>query len=782
MSLPTESQNKVRFGAFEVDLRTAELRTNGDKLTLQGQPFQILMVLLERPGELVTREELRKKLWASDTFVDFEHSLNKAVNRLREALDDNAGQPKFVETLPRKGYRWIGPVVGNGNDHALGENRLGLSEAGHSPESKARGGKFWKVAVPAVCLFFIILTVGFLLYSRRAPSLTEKDSIVVADFVNTTGDPVFDDTLKQGLSAQLSQSPFLNLLSDHRVRETLKLMGHAPGDPLTPEVARETCVRNNSKVVVAGSISSLGTQYVIGLKAVSCDSGEVFAQEQVEVAAKEGVLKALSQETTKLRRKLGESLSSVRRFDVPLDQFTTPSLEALKAYSTADIVRAERGDRAAIPFLRRAVELDPNFAMAHAFLGTLYANLQETSLSTEYLKRAFELRDRVSENERFYIESHYYHLVTRELEKAHQVYELWAQTYPWGVGHLVTLAVSYGSMGQYDKAVTATLEALRRDPENYVAYANLVALYTNLNRLDDARATYQKMLESQRDYPDAHVYLYGVAAAQGDAAEMLRQVHWANGKVGIEDILLAEQADTEAFYGRLGQAREFSRRAIESAQRAGKKEAAVMWKMNESLRESEFGNWQVARHGAAVALAMASTRDLQTMAALIAAQSGDAGHARKMSDDLARRYPLDTLFNGYWLPTIRAAIELDHNNPAEAIHLLQGAASYELGAVLFTADWAAPLHPAYIRGEAYLRLHRGKEAAAEYQKFADHWGAVRKFPLGALARLGLGRAYAMQGDSAKAHTAYQDFLTLWKDADPDIPILKQAKAEYARLQ
>jgi len=337
-------------------------------------------------------------------------------------------------------------------------------------------------------------------------------------------------------------------------------------------------------------------------------------------------------------------------------------------------------------------------------------------------------------------------------------------------------------MGKYDKAVAATLEALRQDPENYVVYANLVAIYTNLNRLDDARATYQKMLENKRDYPDAHVSLYGIAAAQGDVAEMRRQVAWANGKVGIEDILLAQQADTEAFYGRLGEAREFSRRAIESAHRAGKKEAAVMWQMNESLRESEFGNWQVARHSAAAALAVASTRDLQTMAALILAQSGDAGHAQKMSDDLARRYPLDTLIDGYWLPTIRAAIELDHNDPAEAIHLLQGAASYELGAVLFTADWAAPLHPAYVRGEAYLRVHRGKEAAAEYQKFVDHWGAVRNFPLGALARLGLARAYAVQGDSAKAHTAYQYFLTLWKDADPDIPILKQAKAEYAKLQ
>jgi DNA-binding winged helix-turn-helix (wHTH) protein/tetratricopeptide (TPR) repeat protein len=802
-------------------------------LTLQGQPFQILVLLMERPGELVSREELKKALWASDTFVDFEHNLNKAVNRLREALHDSAEHPKFVETLPRRGYRWIGPLIQNGNDNGPGEShlvpeadyasemlterqiltdfelarptRIGLTrirasgsadlkrnerESGASQTSDAgatsvdtgagRSRKFWKVALPAGCVA-VVLTVWFFLRPRPTPPLTEKDSLVVADFVNTTGDPVFDDTLKQCLAVQLSQSPFFNLLSDQGVSETLRGMGRTPSNPLTLDVAREICVRSRSKVMLAGSISSLGSQYVIGLKAMNCESGEVVAQEQVQAAAKEEVLKVLGQETTRLRQKLGESLSSIRRFDVPLFQVTTPSLDALKALSAADIARAERGNGAAIPFLQRATELDPNFAMAHAYLGTLYFDLQERSLSMESMKRAYDLRDRVGENERFYIESHYYHLVTGELEKANQVYEQFAQTYPRSRGHLINLGINYASMGQNEKALAATIEALRRHPESYNAYADLVAIYANLNRLDDARATYQKMLENKLDYPDAHVYLYGVAAAQGDAEEMRRQVAWARGKVGIEDILLAEQADTEAFRGRLREAREFSRRAIESAQRAGKREAAVLWQMNEAMREAEFGNLQMARHGAAAALAVASTRDLQTLAALILAQSGDAGKAQKMSDDLARRYPLDTLMNGYWLPTIRAAIELDHNNPAEAIHLLQGAASYELGAVLFTAEWAAPLHPAYVRGEAYLRLHRGKEAAAEYQKFVDHWGAVRNFPLGALARRGLARAYAMQGDSGKARAGYQDFFTLWKDGDPDIPILMQAKAEYARL-
>jgi DNA-binding winged helix-turn-helix (wHTH) protein len=788
MSVPSESGHKIRFGAFEVDLRTAELRTNGQELTLQGQPFQILIVLLQRPGELVTREELKNRLWTSDTFVDFEHSLNKAVNRLREALNDSAEHPRFVETLPRKGYRWIGPVIRNGNASRFADLRResGAVQATDASAvfvgtSEGRRRKFWKIALPA-CGLVVALAIGFFFHSRRVPPLTEKDSIVLADFVNTTGDPVFDDSLKQGLSVQLSQSPFLNILPDQRVRETLKLMGRAPGDPLTPEVTREICVRSNSKAMLAGSISNLGSHYVIGLKAVNCDSGEVFAQDQVQATAKEEVLKVLGQETAKLRQTLGESLTSIRRFYVPLDQITTPSLDALKAWSAAESARSERGDRASLPFLRRAVELDPNFAMAHAKLATVYINLQETTLSAVSIKRAYDLRDRVSEEERFYIESHYYQFAIGDFEKASQVYELWAQTYPRRGTPFVQMAAIHGTLGQYDKGISEGIEGLRRAPDSYIAYTNLMGLYTSLNRLDDVKATYQRMLGRKLDYPDAHVFLYALAAAQGDAAEMRRQVTWANGKVGIEDIILAEQADTEAFHGRLGEAREFSRRSIESAQRAGKKETAALWQINEALHEAEFGNWQVARHGTAAALDMASTRDVQTRAALVLAQSGDARRAQKVCDDLARRYPFDTLINGYWLPTIRAAIELDRNNPAEALKLLQGAASYELGADPFTAEWAAPLHPAYVRGEAYLRLHRGNEAAAEYQKFVDHWAAVKNFPLGALGRLGLARAYAMQGDSAKAHTGYQDFLTLWKDADPDIPILKQAKAEYAKLQ
>jgi eukaryotic-like serine/threonine-protein kinase len=754
-----------RLGPWVVRPNLNSISRDGRTTRLEPKMMEVLTYLSQQSGSVVSKEQLINAVWR-DTFVT-DDVLIRCISELRRAVNDDPKEPQFIETVPKRGYRLLEVV----------ELLPPVEPARPQPEDRL--ARRWKLAI-AVVLFVAAIAATF--YARKPRRLTELDTVVLADFDNRTSDPVFDDTLKQALAAGLQQSPVWNIVSDQKIRDTLGLMGRSPRERLNEDTARDLCQRVASKAVLSGSIASFGNQYVIEVKAVECNSGEVLSQQQVEAATKEEVLKALGQQTTKLRQNLGESLTSIRQFDRPLEQFTTPSLDALKAFAEANIARVDKGDRAAIPFLRRAIELDPSFAMAHAYLGTLYANLQEPGLSTESTKRAYDLRSRVSDHERLYIESHYYAFVTRELEKANQVYELLAQTYPGSEGSLVNSAVSYASMGQHDKGIAVSLEAIRRDPENYIAYTNLVALYTNLNRLDKANTAYQKIRESKRDYPNAHAYLYGVAAAQGDAAEMRRQVAWSGGKVGIEDVILAEQADSEAFHGRLSEAREFSRRATELAKRAGNSETAALWQMNAALREAEFGNGQVAQREAAAALALASSRDVQTLAALLLAQSGDLSHAQKLSDVLARSYPLDTLMNGYWLPTIRAAIELDHNNPAEAIHLLQEAASYELGVVLFTAGWAAPLHPAYVRGQAYLRLHRGKEAAAEFQKFLDHWGAVRNFPLGALARLGLARAYAIQGDSAKAHNAYQDFFTLWKEADPDIPILKQAKAEYARLQ
>ena len=749
------------MGPWTIQPSLNSISRNGSHFRLEPKAMEVLVCLAQSGGKVVSKEKLIREVWA-DTFVG-DDALIRCVSGLRRALEDDPKSPRIIETIPKRGYRLLERV----------ELLASVEPAQFQPKKKT--ARVWGLATAALVL--VGASVAFL-YLRKPLHLAEFDT-VLADFDNRTGDPVFDGTLRHALAAGLQQSPAWNIVSDQKIRDTLPLMGRSPDERLSNETARELCQRLGSDVVLSGSIASMGTHYAVGLNAVSCATGDSLDREAIEVETKEQVLHALGSEIEGLRRSLGESPSSIRRFSVPLDQVTTPSLDALKAFSNANIVRSEKGDRASLPFLNRAVELDPNFAMAHAKLATVYMNLQESSLSIASAEEAYALRERVSEPEKYYIESHYYQFVSGDLEKANQAYELWERTYPRIGTPFVQLAGIRGTMAQYEKAVTDSLEALRRDPHSYIAYTNLMGIYTHLNRFDDAKVTYQKMRVNQLEYPDVHVALYDLAASQGDAAEMRRQVIWANGKAGVEDIILARQADTEAFHGRLGEAREFSRRAIESAQHVEKRETAALWSAYAALQEAEFGNWQLARKGAAAALALAPTREVQTFATFILAYSGDSHRAEKMSDDLARLYPVDTLINGYWLPTIRATIKLTQNQPAEAIVVLQGAVPYDLAAI--SGSWTVGLLPAYVRGEAYMRLHRGKEAALEYQKFVDHRAAVKTFPMGALARLGLARAYSMQGESAKARIAYQDFLALWKDADPDIPILKDARAEYEKL-
>jgi tetratricopeptide (TPR) repeat protein len=639
----------------------------------------------------------------------------------------------------------------------------------------------WKIVGPAFFLLAAIVAGGLYWRSHRAPILTEQDTVVLADFNNTTGDAVFDDTLKQAISAQLGQSPFLNILSDARTRATLRLMAKPPNTKLTPEVARDLCQRADGKVYIAGSIASLGSQYVIGLDAINCKTGDFLAQEQVTAGSKEQVLRALDEAATKLRKKLGESLSSVDKFDAPLDQVTTPSLEALKALSVGRKNLQEKGPEAAIPFFKRAAELDPNFAAAYSALGISYTNLREPGLASENLQKAYDLRDKVSEREKFRISANYYLLVTGELEKAVQTYETWAQTYPRNNEPYGNLGVDYTYLGQYESAVNASLEDLRLFPGSAPAYTNLVGLYTALNRPDEAKAKYQEAVAHKVNNPLVRGNRYGVAFYEDDTAEMQRQVDATKDKPG-EDVLLSFASDTDAFYGRLASARERSQRAIESARHSDAKETAAEWQMNAALREAEFGNTARARQETASALDTAATRDVQILAALALARTGDTGQARKIADDLAHRFPLDTMINRYWLPAIDASIEIGRNNPTKALERLRTAAQCELGTPTPQFEVGGSLYPAYVRGQAYLSLHQGAEAAAEFQKFLDHRGIAVNSPLGALARLQLGRAYVLAGNKTKARHAYLEFLELWKDADPDIPVLKQAKLEYAKLQ
>jgi len=760
MSPPT---NTVRFGPFQLDRRAAELHKNGIKTRLPEQPFQILAELVEHPGEVVTREQLRQRLWHSDTFVDFENGLNTAVKRLREALGDSAENPRYIETLPRHGYRLMVPV----------ERSKSVAPAIPAP--------IRKILVP-VAVLLVAVAIGGTLYfrsRRNTPRLTDKDTVVLSDFDNKTGDPVFDDTLKQGLSVQVEQSPFLELVPDRRVNETLKLMGRSPDDRLTANVTREVCQRTGSKAMLTGSIAGLGSQYVIGLKAVNCNTGDVLAEAQEQAAGKEAVLKALDAAAVGLRSKLGESLSSVEKYATPVEEATTPSLEALKAYSLGWKVLLAKGDPAALPFFKRAVALDPNFAMAYRVIAVIYGNLNEVGRAAENARQAYELGEKVSERERFYIEATYYLVATGELEKAAQAYELWQQTYPRDFLAYTNLGSISGNLGNWEKALEEDREALRLEPNSAVNYFNLALAYTTLNRLEEADAVYKQAKERKLEIEGLLQIPYLLAFLKGDAAQMAQSASVAMGKLGTENLLLATQADTEGWYGKLKNAHELTGRAMDSAQHNDAKESAAVYQAVAALREVESGNREQARAEVKAALKLAPSRDVRAIAALALVRAGDTAAAEKLAAELDKTFPLDTLVHRYWLPTIRAGLALERKDPNRAIELLRVASTIELSEPTYLTIFLCPV---YLRGEAYLMLHDGNRAAVEFQKFIDHRGLVVNFPWGALARLGLARAYALQGDTAKARAAYQDFLTLWKDADRDIPILKEAKAEYAKLQ
>jgi serine/threonine protein kinase/Flp pilus assembly protein TadD len=640
-------------------------------------------------------------------------------------------------------------------------------------------GKRWKAIVPAA-VAVLALSVGSYFYFHRTPKLTDKDTIVLSDFSNSTGDPVFDDALRQALAADLAQSPFLNLLSDNRIRQTLRLMGRQASEKLTPEVAQELCQRVGSKAYLSGSIAALGTTYVVGLDAVNCQTGEALAREQARAGSKEHVLDALDQAARTLRSELGESLVSVEKYDVRLAQVTTSSLEALKAYSLGAKAHNEQGSGAEIPYLERAIEIDPNFAMAYSGLGADYADLGETGLARENLSTAYYLSERTSEREKLMIAGQYYSDVRGDLERANQVYEMRIGNYPRGAAAYVNLGYDYALLGQYEKAAALTLQALNLDPNNVSRYGNLAAAELELGRFDEAQAVVDQAFARKFDNSDLHQVLYALALLKGSAEAVAEQAAWGKGEPGEEDLMLSLQADTEAQSGHLGRAHALSERATETAKRNHLPEEAANWEAEAALREAFVGNTGSAKKAAQRALTISPGRNTKAMVALALAVAGDKARAEKSTKELEKEYPSDTLVNGYWLPAIRASLAYQAT-PAEAIEILRSAEPNELGSVVGYVDYAC-LYPVYLRGAAYLGQRQGVDAEATFQIYLDHPGLVWNCPLTALAHLGLARAYAQQGDTAKARAAYHDFLTLWKDADPDTPILKEAKAEYARLQ
>lgn len=655
--------------------------------------------------------------------------------------------------------------------------------ASYSPATSTSLGRIapsWKVILSAAIVVAIVVGVATFLHTRHATALTEKDTIVLADFDNKTGDPVFDDTLKQALFVDLGQSPFLNVLSDRKVSATLSLMGLSPDHPLAGETARDLCQRVGSKAMLAGSISNLGNEYILALNAINCSTGDTLVAEQARASGKDEVLKSLDNSASAIRTKLGESLASVQKFATPIEEATTSSLEALKAYSMGRRTFFREGDVAAIPYYERAVEQDSNFAMAYGALAVSYFNLGQRTRAVKNATQAFELRERVSDRERYRISAAYYTFATGELDKAIQAYELWQQSYPRDSLPIANRGDLHMIRGQWEKALQETQDSLLLEPNSATAQSNLALIQLALNRTEDSKTTLEQARTRKLDSRALRLAAYETAFLEGNQETMQQQLDWAAGRRGEEDWLLSAQSDTEAYFGRLAKAQGFSQRALDSAVRADAKETAALWQVNNALREAEFGNARSAGQSALAALSLAPGRDVRSVAALALARAGETAKAQKLAEALDKDFPQDTIVQGYWLPSIRAADEIANKKSAKAVEVLQSAAPYELAQT--QPFQVGMLYPIYLRGQAYLAARQGKEAGAEFQKIIDHRGIVVNFPLAALAHVGLARADVLQGNNAAARSAYQDFLTLWKDADPDTPILQQAKAECARLQ
>ena len=753
------------FGAVLYEMVTGTLPFRGEssavifKAILDAAPTAVVRLNPDVPADL---ERIINKALEKDRNLRYQSAaeIRTDLQRLKRDTESHASAPAFSTERA-----W---TVATGRPHRT---------------------KFYRYAVAAV-LVAVLFAGGFYYRSRYNKTLTDKDTVVLADFSNSTGDAIFDDTLKTALSVALNQSPFLNVLSDNKVADTLQQMTHPAGTKLTPELARELCQRAGGKVYIAGSIGSLGSEYVLGLKAVNCQTGDTLAQQQVTAPAKERVLDVLGSAASRLRSQMGESLATVRRFDVPLEQATTSSLEALKAYSLGQKADREKGPGAALPYDQRAIQLDPNFAMGYLAVGGEYFSLAEPGRASEYLTKAFQLRDHASEREKLALSANYYLNVTGELGKAAQAYQEEIESYPNKTAAYLNLGVVYAEQGQYEKSAELTRQELRLDSDNVAPYDNLANCYLALQRFDDARNTIREAQAKKLDDYITRNAVYALAFFASDSTAMAEQQQWFAGKPE-ENYGLSLASDTEAYAGHLGKARELTKRSVDSAVRADSKETGAVWQENSALREAAYGNLAEARRAAVEGLKLApASQAVESEAALALAMAGETARAESMAKDLNSRYPLDTQMQSLWLPAINSQLALDKRKPEPAVNALQAASGNELGQLTFVSNVSC-LYDIYMRGQAYLAAGEAGAAGAEFQKILDHSGIVWNCWTGALAHLGVARANRLQArasrgadaDAARvrALAAYKDFLTLWKDADPDLPILNEAKAEYANL-
>jgi DNA-binding winged helix-turn-helix (wHTH) protein/Tfp pilus assembly protein PilF len=803
-----KSGEKFQFGDFQVDPLTRTLRRREEVVTLSRRAFDVLVYLVQNPGRVLSRDELLKNVWP-DTFVD-ENSLAQSISMLRRALEEKPGDNSYVVTLPGRGYQFVSPVKVLASENltiardataveAISPTGLVLQRetirtsiaTSELPRLPAR--RNWAtVAILALCV--VVVTLGGALYRlklRPRHRLTEQDTVVLADVTNRTADPVFDDTLKTALGIALAQSPLLNTLSDNKIRATLQLMARPVDTKITSDVAREICQRAGGKAFISGSIVELGSQYVLTLEASSCPDGETMAREQVTASAKEKVLDALGRAASKLRSELGESLATVQKFDVSLPQATTSSLEALKDYSLGQKCLYQRDPASAPQYFERALERDPNFAMAYAELGITYYTLSQPGRARENVAKAFQLRDRASERESLSISAIYYGYGTGETEKAIQALQEFIEIYKRG-GSYNGLADLYTRLGQYEKSAEVARTLLALDPDNKFGFVNLALDDLALEKFSDMHQVIHQAQTRSSDTYFLHDYSYTLSFLQGDAAGMEEQQRWFAGHPIYANYGLAQAAFTEAYAGHVQKARELTRAAADSAVRSDNKENAAMYRAHAALQEAAYGNSAEARQSAAEALKLApGNPNVAVQAALAFAMTGENARASNLLQDMQKRFALDTPLQLLGLPAIEAQLELSRRKPDLALKTLQAGLPIEFANTPFTTKNTSCLYPTYIRGQAYLASRQGAAAAGEFQKIIDHKGIVGNCWTGALAHLGIGRANALLATSqadqaAAAHTqatdAYKTFLFLWRDADPDIPILKEAKTEYAKLK